>query len=1070
MSIEKQNEQGGAIASLFVRRPVLAMVLNALIIVGGIAAFLGVEVRELPNVDQPVLSVNTTYTGATAQTVDNEITSTIEGAVARVQGVASISSTSSNGQSRVSIGFVDGTNLDSATSDVRDALARIQRRLPDTVDTPTVVKADPNAQAIIQLALTSDSPTVKRDDLTALVDNTISERLAAVPGVADVQIYGEEAKAYLIDIDPAKLAARGLTVADISNALSSVAFDAPAGTLNGPNQSIAIRAVAQVQTPAEFENIVVKGKTRLGDVASVLFAAQNAASGLRSDGKSGIGLGIVRSAASNTINISRDVHAVVADLQKTLPPGVHLTISSDDSIFISGAVEEVERSLLIAVVAVIAIIFLFLLDWRATLVPAISMPIALIGTIAGIYLAGFSVNILTLLALVLATGLVVDDSIVVLENITRRRSMGLGPRAAAVLGTQEVFFAVVATTATLIAVFVPLSFLPGQTGRLFREFGFTLAISVGLSAIVALSMGPMLASRLLKGGAEMGHAKPRRDPLHRLGAGLAHLYRRLLHLSLEGPLVVVLIAVLVAGSAVAVFGTLRQELTPPEDRAAIRMSVSAPSTVSLDFTQSQMQKIEDLIKPLRDSGEVVSTFSISGFGSNTSRGFMTLTLAPWDQRHRSQQEITAEVNQLLQQVPGVRVSTFAGNSLGIRGGGNGLQFAVIGDNYDALAATAQKIADQMEKDPRFGRVVVNYDTTQPQLTLTIDRDKAAALGIDINGLGPTLQAMIDGDQVGTIFANDTTYPVVLVSTTNPVNDPHDLENIYVKTQDNRYVPISSIASLVEAPIAPSLEREQQRRAVSVTASLSDELALGDAYQMVLGMAKPILSANEAIIPLAEAQTLGVNNNGLAVTFGFALIVVLLVLSAQFESIMSAVIVMTTVPFGLACAIFALKFTGGTLNVYSQIGLILVVGIMAKNGILIVEFANQLRDRGRSVRQAVEEAANIRLRPVIMTMMATVLGGVPLVLSHGAGAEARRALGLVMVGGLTLAAVATLFLTPVAYLLLARFSKPRVAETQRLARELADAPDEDAGREAAALPGPRPVEADEPDNVKPLAAE
>jgi len=1059
MSIEKQNEQGGAIASLFVKRPVLAMVINALIVVGGIAAFLGVEVRELPNVDQPVLSVNTNYTGATAQTVDNEITATIEGAIARVQGVSSISSTSSNGQSRVSIGFVDGTNLDAATSDVRDALARVTNRLPTTVDAPVVVKADPNAQAIIQLAVTSD--TVKRDDLTTLVDNTISERLAAVPGVADVQIYGEAAKAFLIDVDAAKLAASGLTVGDIATALNSVAFDAPAGSLNGPNQNIAIRAIAEVSSPAEFENIVIKGKTRIGDVAKVVFDAQNSASGLRSDGKSGIGLGIIRASASNTINISNGVKAVVADLQKTLPAGVEIKISSDDSIFISGAVEEVERSLLIAVASVIAIIFIFLLDWRATLVPAISMPIALIGTVAGIYLAGFSLNILTLLAIVLATGLVVDDSIVVLENITRRRAMGLGPRAAAVLGTQEVFFAVIATTATLIAVFVPLSFLPGQTGRLFREFGYTLAIAVGLSAVVALSMGPMLASRLLKGGANSGHDKPRNDPIHAFGRLLAGLYRRMLHAALAGPLVVIIIALLVAGAALVTFGSLRQELTPPEDRAAIRMSITAPSTVSLDFTQSQMQKIEDLIKPLRDSGEVVSTFSIAGFGSNTSRGFMTLTLAPWDQRHRSQQEITNQVNQLLQQVPGLRVSTFAGNSLGIRGGGNGLQFAVIGDDYSGLADTAQKIADQMQKDPRFGRVVVNYDTTQPQLTLSIDRDKAAALGIDINGLGPTLQAMIDGDQIGNIFANDTTYPVVLVSTTNPVNDPSDLENIYVRTSDNRYVPISSIASLTEQPIAPSLERDQQRRAVSVTASLSDQLALGDAYGMVLDMAKPMLAPNQAIIPLAEAQTLGVNNSGLVTTFGFALIVVLLVLSAQFESIISAVIVMTTVPFGLACAIFALKFTGGTLNVYSQIGLILVVGIMAKNGILIVEFANQLRDRGRSVREAIEEASNIRLRPVIMTMIATVLGGMPLVLAHGAGAESRRALGLVMVGGLTLAAVATLFLTPVAYLILARFSKPRVAEAQRLARELEEAPPlDEEGDAPAPVPHPAP----------PLAAE
>jgi HAE1 family hydrophobic/amphiphilic exporter-1 len=626
---------------------------------------------------------------------------------------------------------------------------------------------------------------------------------------------------------------------------------------------------------------------------------------------------------------------------------------------------------------------------------------------------------------------VVDDSIVVLENITRRRGMGLGPRAAAVLGTQEVFFAVIATTLTLTAVFVPLSFLPGQTGRLFREFGFTLAISVLLSAVVALTLAPMLASRLLR---EHG---PHTNPLARLGRGLAGLYRLLLRFCLDNPLIVIVAAALFAGSAWLIFGTLRQELTPPEDRASIAIRVAAPDTVSLDFTRTQMQKVEDLLQPYLRSGEATSIFSISGFGSNTSSGFITLTLAPWDQRTRSQQQIQAEIAQLTQQVPGVRTSTFQSNSLGIRGGGSGMQFAVVGADYAQLAATAGKIADELKADPRFGRVNVNYNATEPQLTLSIDRDKAAALGIDINGLSSTMQAMIDGSEVGTVFINDASYPVRMVSTSNPVNDPHDLESLFLRTADGRYVPMSAIATLTEAPIAPNLGREQQRRAVSVSASL-DGIALGDAYARMLDVARPLLPEGYAIAPLAEAKTIGESNNGLAITFGFALVVILLVLAAQFESVWSAIIVMATVPFGLACAVYALLVTGVSLNVYSQIGLILVVGIMAKNGILIVEFANQLRDRGLAVREAIEEAANIRLRPVLMTMIATVLGGMPLVLSSGAGAESRAALGWVIVGGLGFAAVSTLFLTPIAYLLLARFSRPKALEEARLERELAAA--------------------------------
>jgi len=1028
MSIQSQNERGGVLAALFVKRPVLAVVINALIIVAGIAAFFGVEVRELPSVERPTISINTNFSGASAETVDREVTAAIEGAVARVQGVTALSSSSSYGRSRVTLTFSDGTNLDNATSDIRDALSRITNSLPDTADTPTIIKADSDAQAIIQLAVTSD--TMPKGELTTLVEDVIAERLAAVPGVADVQINGAQQNLFQIDVDQIKLASLGLTVADVRNALSSIAFDSPAGSLNGTNQNIAIRAVAEVNTPEQMEALTIRDRIKLGDVASVVFGPTSTTSGLRSDGKSGIGLGIVRQAQSNSVQISEGVRKAVADLKGSIPADVDVRISSDDSVFISGAIHEVERSLIIAVVSVVAIIYLFLLDWRATLIPALTLPVALIGTIAGLYAFGFSLNILTLLALVLATGLVVDDAIVVLENITRRRAMGLGPRAAAVLGTQEVFFAVIATTVTLAAVFIPLSFLPGQTGRLFREFGFTLAISVGLSAVVALSLAPMLASRFLK-----PHVERAPGPIGKFGGLLARIYGRMLKAALNAPIVVLAVAFLFAGSAWLVFGTLRQELTPAEDRSAISIRVSAPNTVSLDFTRTQMQKIEELLQPYRQSGEATSIFSVSGFGSNTSSGFITMTLAPWEERSRTQQQIATEVQAKLVNVPGVRASINQSNSLGIRGGGSGLQFGLVGDNYQSLATAANAVKAEMEADPRWGRVSMNYETTQPQMTLTVDRDKAASLGIDINGLSTTMQAMIDGSNVGTVFINDQSYAVQMLSTSSPINDPGDLESIFIKTSDGRYVPMSTIASIKEAPIAPSLGREQQRRAVTVTAALTDGFAIGDAYGQAVQLAQPLLPDGAGIIPLAEAQTIGDNNQGLLVTFGFALVVILLVLAAQFESVWSAVIVMATVPFGLACAVYALFVTGVSLNVYSQIGLILVVGIMAKNGILIVEFANQLRDRGQSVREAIENSSNIRLRPVIMTMIATVLGGVPLIIAGGAGSEARAALGWVMVGGLGFATLFTLFLTPIAYLFIAGFSKPKAEEEARLQREL-----------------------------------
>ncbi|MBD8063864.1 efflux RND transporter permease subunit [Devosia sp. PTR5] len=1029
MSIESKNERGGLLATLFVRRPVMAIVINSLIVVAGLAALIGIEVRELPSVERPVLSISTSFEGAAAETVDREITARVEGAVARVQGVTGISSRSSVGSSRVTLEFSENTNLDVATSDVRDALSRIGRSLPDGVDDPTIFKADSDAQAIIQLAVTSDTMSVA--DLSDLAENIIAEKLGSIDGVAEVQVYGARETAFEVDVDPVKLASRGLTVADIRSALSTIAFDAPAGSLNGPNQNIAVRAISELTTPADFENLVIKDRTLLGDVASVVFDAGASTSAIRADGRPAIGLGIVRQAQSNTIAISEAVHAAVDELNTTLPAGVNVKVSSDDAIFIQGALHEVEIALVVALVVVIAIIFLFLLDWRATIVPAISMPIALLGAVAGMYVAGFSLNIITLLALVLATGLVVDDSIVVLENIVRRKHLGAGPRAAAVLGTQEVFFAVIATTLTLAAVFIPLSFLGGQTGQLFREFGYTLAIAVLLSSIVALSMGPMIASRLLKQSAGETHD----GVFGALGRALAGFYRVTLGLALRNPLVVLVIAALFAGSAFFAYGNLRQEITPSEDRSVVSIRVSAPDTVSLDFVKTRLGQVETMLKPYLESGEATSLFVLSGWGNG---GFLTLSLAPWEERARSQQQIAGEITGLMAQVPGVRAFVMQGNSLGIRGGGSGLQFAVAGSDYAVLAQTAQSIADKLEDDGRFGRVSVDFDTTQPQLTLTVDRTKADALGIDINGLATTMQAMIDGAQVGNVFINDRSYSVRMVSTTNPVNDPRDLETLFVRTGDGRYVPMSTIASIEESAVPPSLRREEQRRAVTVSASLEEGLALGDAYAQLQEIAAPLLPEGTSILPLAEAKTLGEANNGLFITFGFALVIILLVLAAQFESFWSAIIVMATVPFGVAAGIYAILLTGGSLNIFSQIGLVLLVGIMAKNGILIVEFANQLRDRGLSVREAVEQASNIRLRPVMMTMIATILGGVPLVLASGAGAEARTALGWVIVGGLSFAAISTLYLTPVAYLILARFSRPKVEEEARLNRELDDA--------------------------------
>ncbi len=1012
--------------ALFIRRPILAFVLNALIVIAGLAGLIGADVRELPDVDRPVVSVSTSYPGAAPETIDREVTAVVEGAVSRIAGVKSISSSSRFGSSRVTVEFRDDVDLDVAATDLRDAVARITSSLPDEAEDPRVVKSDADSDAILRIAVTSSRRTA--DELTALVRDLAESRLLSAPGVADLQIFGDRELAFRVDVNLMQLAARGLSLADLRAVLGDAAYDSPAGALSSDRQSLQVRTTAAIGTVEQIEALAISGDVRVGDVAQVTLGPEPGASILRANGQTGIGLGIIRQANGNTLAISQAVRQVVADLQPVLPDDVQMYITSDSANFIDGAIHEVELALGLSVLIVTAVIFIFLRDARATLIPVIAMPVALIGTLAAIWLVGFSVNIMTLLALVLATGLVVDDAIVVLENIVRRRSEGMGARAAAVLGTQQVFFAVLATTTTLAAVFIPLSFLPGQTGGLFREFGFTLAISVLLSSVTALTLCPVLAARMLKPHVEQ------RGFMTKVGGMLAGVYVYTLRLCLAAPIVSLAVAVLFATLAVASFGSLRQELTPTEDRAAILLSVQAPQGVSLNYTDGKMREIEALVEPLRASGEVRSVFAIAGQGSD-SRGFIVVTLADWAERTRSQQEIADELNAKLRSVIGVRTFAIQPNSLGIRGAGQGLSVALVGDDYGQLAEVARTLVERMEKDPRFGQVRLGYDTTQPQLFVEIDRARAEDLGVPIDGLGEAFQAVLDGRTVGTLFLDDDSYDIRLVSTSDPVNDPGDLERIFVTSRDGQMVPVSTFATLTERAVAPELGREAQRRSVPLTASLTPELALGDALSELQAMADDLIGDDMRLVPLAEAATIGETSSGLLLTFGIALAVVFLVLSAQFESFVSAVIVMATVPLGLACAVFALLLTGGSLNVYSQIGLVLLVGIMAKNGILIVEFADQLRESGRPVREAIEEAATVRLRPVMMTMIATVLGGLPLVLAQGAGAEAREVLGWIIVGGLGLATLATLYITPVAYLLLAGFARSRSAETEMLQSEL-----------------------------------
>jgi multidrug efflux pump subunit AcrB len=730
------------------------------------------------------------------------------------------------------------------------------------------------------------------------------------------------------------------------------------------------------------------------------------------------------------MEISAGVTAAVDRINERFSE-LQVMVTDDQAVFIRNSVTEVVITLAFSMAIVIATIWLFMGSLRATLVPAIAIPVSLIGTIAAIWLLGFSVNILTLLALVLATGLVVDDAIVVLENIQRQHANGIRPRAAAVVGTRQVFFAVVATTAVLVSVFVPISFLPSTAGVLFREFGMVLASAVIISSFVALSLVPMVAARLVKGG----HVTKIPAPVAALGRRFAAGYERSLRVVLSRQGLGLAAALVFAVGAAFAYKALDRELVPPEDRGVLRILASGPDGVGLTYMDRQTRKIESLVEPLLESGEATSLYSMVGMW-DLNRSFLSMPLADWGERDRSLQEIAGQLRGELAAIPGARVGVWGGNSLNLRTWGSDIEIALLGNNYDEIFAAAKTFVAAIEEQlPQLTRPRISFDPTQPQLSVDIDRRRAADLGIDLSELAATLRAMINGDELIDINIDDQAVPILLESASGDINDPSDLTNLFVRSADGNLVPLSSIVTLREEGVATELNRRSQRRAIDIGIERSDSYPLQTAVDELKVLGAEVLPDGISLLFRGEAATLEETNNEVAVTFLIALVVIFLVLAAQFEGFTSALVVTMTVPFGVAAAIFALFLTGTSLNVYSQIGLVLLIGLMAKNSVLVVEFADQLRDKGLDVRDAIEQSAKRRLRPVMMTLVSTVLGALPLILSSGAGAEGRNAIGWVVFGGLAIAALFTLYLTPMLYLRLAPLGKARAAETRRLTDEL-----------------------------------
>ncbi|UOA32726.1 Multidrug resistance protein MdtB [Sulfitobacter sp. DSM 110093] len=1017
-------------SSLFVKRPVLAVVLNLLIIIAGAAAYLGVDIREMPNVDQPVLSVRTTYENAAPETVDTEVTAVLEDALSALEGVEAISSQSSFGSSRITLELSSSVDINTASNEAREIVAGLSRQLPDDLE-PEVSKNDADADPIIRIALYG---TASLEDLSRLAEDRVATELGGIDGIATVEVAGTQEYEYLVRLNMTALTGRGLTVEDVSTALAQLDNSAALGTLESADQKLTLKLASEDVLVEDIASLRIDKNTRLSDVALVQLTAVDRTVFARVNEQAAVAINVYRQSVANTLTISQDVAAALADLQLDMPDGVQMVTTADDGIYVEQALNEVVSSILLAVVIVVLVLYAFLRSWRAVLIPALTIPVALIGTLAAIWMAGFSVNTITLLALVLATGMVVDDAIVVVENVVRKRQEGLGRYAAAAEGANEVFFAVISTTATLAAVFIPISFLPGQAGGIFLEFGFVLAFCVTISSFVALTLVPMLAAFLDPGRTGESVKDGAEGDASLLGRGLLWLVDRALAL----PILVVALALCFGVFSISLYGSLNSALTPTEDRGAFMVRARAPSGVSSSFTDQQVQQIESMVAPYVESGEVAAVQSIVGLGGGTS-AFVIVKLADWAERGRSQEEIMAELNREFQAITGLTVFARSPNSLGIRGGGSGLTAAVTGTNPALLTAQAEKLVAAMQAQPAlFSSAQLSEEAYVPEIEVTIDADLAREYGLTPSEIDATISAMTAGVEAAEVFLNGEEITVQVEPGGRPINDPADLNTVSLRGDTGSFLPLSSVAQFEQVAGLSRVSREEGNRAVAVQAALPSGVDMGEAAAALEELARDELDEGVTLVFTGEAASLETAENGIYMVFAIAFVIVLLVLSAQFESLISAAVIMLAVPFGLGAAVVAIAVTGGSLNYYSQIGLVLLVGIMAKNGILIVEFANQLREAGATVDAAIRSAMRLRLRPVMMTMVSTVLGGVPLIAATGAGAEARIAVGWVIVGGLGFATVFTLFLTPVLYRILAPLAPVPGAPTRQLEQELAAA--------------------------------
>lgn len=1015
------------LSDVSVKRPVFAAVISMMLVIFGVIAFDRLSLREYPDIDAPIVTIDTRYTGASASVVETQITQIIEDRIAGIEGISSVSSASSDGRSSISIEFGVNRDIDAAANDIRDRISGVLDNLPEDADTPEVEKADSNDDVIIWHNLSSADLTTA--ELSDYAERYLVDRFSALDGVARVRVGGARNYALRVWIDRRELASRNLTVADIEAALRSENVESPAGSLESGERTYTLRLERAFQTPKDFAALVIaEGDDgyliRLGDVAKVERGTTEDRTLFRGNGVPMVGIGVVKQSTANTVDVAAAARQLADSLNGTLPDGIEISRSYDSSVFISASIAEVYSTLFIAIGLVSVVIFLFLGSLRATIIPTITVPVSIIATFAVLYVLGLSINLLTLLALVLAIGLVVDDAIVVLENIVRRMDeLGEPPLLAAYRGTRQVGFAVIATTLVLVAVFIPITFLDGDIGRLFREFAFTISAAVVFSSLLALTLTPMLASKLLKPSKEKTGLSKLPDTIDRGFLVLQRGYGWILERIIHRPIAMTAVLLITMTAAWGMSQNIKTEYVPLEDRGGFFVAIRGPEGASFEYMERYIDEIERRLLPYTEEGEIDRLLlRAPGFGSSAfNQGFVVASLEDWADRRPATQILT-DINKELADLPGVR--SFANMRQGLGGGtGKPVQFVIGGPSYEDLTDWRDRFVAALEEDnPGLIDIDWDYKETQPQFRVAIDYERAADLGVLVNDIGQTLQTMLGSRVVTTYIDRGEEYDVILEGTRSEQNSPSDVDNIYVRSsRSGQLIPLASLVSIDAVADSATLDRYNRVRAITIEAGLADGAYLGPVLEHMVETARSVLP-QEAVIDF-KGQSLDYQESGQSILFVFAigLGIVFLVLAAQFESFRHPLIIMLCVPATVAGGLLGLWLTGNSLNIYTQIGLIMLIGLAAKNGILIVEYANQLRDEGAEFFAAIKEASMTRLRPIVMTSLTTAAGSLPLILTSGAGAETRIAIGVVILFGVIAAALVTVFLVPTAYALIARGS-------------------------------------------------